>query len=170
MADHLLATGCRTVTLRAATPADEAFLFSLYATTRDEELAPLPWPAARKGAFLRMQSAAQQESCRRDWPDADFQVIEVDGRPAGRFYVARTQDEIRVLDISLLPQHRRAGIGSRLLAGLLSGGEASGRPVRLHVLATNRALDLYRRLGFTIVGGDGVYLALQSSSTSATTT
>jgi len=166
MTDHLLATGCRTVTLRAAKPADEAFIFSLYASTRDEELAPLPWTGAQKDAFLRMQSAAQQASYRRNWAHADFQVIEVDERPAGRLYVARTRDEIRVLDISLLPQHRGAGIGSGLLAGLLSEGEASGRPVRLHVLATNRALGLYRRLGFTTVGSDGMYLALESSSTS----
>lgn len=166
MIDDRSAAGCRTVVLRAARPDDESFLRSVYASTRADELALLSWTEAQTDAFLRMQFTAQETSYRRQWSGAAFQVIDVDDRPAGRLYVARCAGEIRVLDIALLPEYRGAGIGTRLLQDLQAEGEAAGRPVRLHVLVANdRARGLYRRLGFHMVGGDGVRLALEWSPT-----
>ena len=89
-------------------------------------------------------------------------MIEVDGEPAGRLYVARWEDEIRVMDIALLPEHRGAGIGTRLLRDLLDEAEASGKKVTVHVELNNPALTLYQRLGFRPVAERGVYLLLET--------
>lgn len=89
----------------------------------------------------------------------------VDGRPAGRLYVARWPAEIRIVDISLLPEHRGHGIGTALLGDLTAEAAAAGTPLTIHVERFNPALRLYQRLGFVAVGDAGVYLLLRWSAT-----
>ncbi|HYL05748.1 MAG TPA: GNAT family N-acetyltransferase [Thermoanaerobaculia bacterium] len=150
-----------TVACRAVAPGDEELLYRIYASTRVEELAPVPWTAAQKEAFLRMQFRAQSEDYAANYPDAAFQVLLVDGTPAGRLYVDRRGDEVRIIDIALLPEHRGAGIGGALLRGLLAEAAAAGKPVRIHVERMNPALRLYDRLGFRRTGDDGIYYLME---------
>jgi ribosomal protein S18 acetylase RimI-like enzyme len=151
----------RSVTLRPIAPTDEAFLFALYASTRAEELAVVPWSAAEKTAFLRMQFDAQHRDYQKRFAGAAFLVIERGGEPIGRLYVHRAADELRIIDIALLPAHRGAGIGTALLRGLLQEARATERPVRLYVEQANRARALYDRLGFTAIGETGVYVLME---------
>jgi ribosomal protein S18 acetylase RimI-like enzyme len=147
--------------LRPAGADDEGFLFEVYASTRTEELAPLPWDDAQKDSFLRQQFAAQHEYYREQFPDADFLVIVREKRPVGRLYVHRRQDEIRLVDVALLPQHRNEGIGSFLVEELLDEAARADKPVRIHVEKTNPALRLYERLGFTAIADRGVYALME---------
>ena len=147
----------RTIAFRPAEPADQEFLYRVYASTRTEELAIVPWDDAQKEAFLRMQFNAQHTYYHAEYPDAAYQVILADGEPIGRLYVHRPPNEISIIDIALLPEHRRAGIGRSLLTDLLAEGKATGKPVRIHVEKENPALNLYERLGFTKIGDTGVY-------------
>jgi ribosomal protein S18 acetylase RimI-like enzyme len=145
------------LSLRAVRPDDEPFLYRLYASTRDDEMALLNWPEAQKCAFLRMQFEAQ---CRHyaQFGAADFALIERDGRPVGRLYLDRRAGEIRIVDIALLPEERGRGIGTQMLRDVQTLADASGVPITLHVEQSNRALCLYRRLGFRDVRQDGIYL------------
>lgn len=150
------------VELRRVDPAADAeFLRAVYAGTRAEELAVVPWSDAERDAFLRMQFDAQDRHWRELRPDAAFDVILVDGQPAGRLYVDRRADEIRIVDIALLPDHRAMGVGTRLITRILDEGRAGNRPVTIHVERGNRARALYERLGFRQVGTTGVYDLLQ---------
>ena len=149
------------VTLRPVGPGDEDFLFRVYASTRVEELAPLPWTAEQKEAFLRQQFQAQSIDWGKNYGGAEFSIVEVDGVPAGRFYVDRDHDEIRLVDIALLPQFRRAGIGTGLIRELLAKAQAQGVPVTIHVEVFNPARALYERLGFENVEDRGVYLFMR---------
>jgi ribosomal protein S18 acetylase RimI-like enzyme len=153
------------VSLRPVRDDDEAFLYQVFAATREEELAPLDWDDAQKTAFLRMQYMAQHRSYRPTFPDADYLVILRDGRPAGRFYLHRGANEFHVIDIALLPEHRRVGIGSNLLRDLLAEADQAGLPVRLHVEHNNPARRLYERLGFTRIGDTGVYFHMERTPT-----
>jgi hypothetical protein len=47
------------VGLRRVDDQDVEFLFRVYASTRTEELAPVPWTDEQKQAFLRQQFDAQ---------------------------------------------------------------------------------------------------------------
>src|SRR6476620_1109797 len=105
------------LTLRTAADADRDFLFSVYASTRVHELALTDWSDTQKEQFCRMQAAAQDTYYRAHYPTAQYLVIECTGRPAGRLYLDHWQKEIRVMDITLLPAYRGAGIGTRLLRG-----------------------------------------------------
>jgi GNAT superfamily N-acetyltransferase len=107
-----------------------------------------------------MQFLAQDQQYRATHPGAEDSVIVVDGHPAGRLWVARDGDGIRLLDIALLPEHRGRGIGTALIRRLQDEAAAQGLPLRLHVARTNPATSLYLRLGFHPEGGDGVYQAM----------
>lgn len=145
------------VTLRPVTPADEAFLRVVYAWTRADELAMTPWTDEQKAAFVSMQFEAQRSYYTEIYPDAAYDVVVVDGEDAGRLYVARLAEEIRVVDIALLPPFRGRGVGGLLLGQIIAEAAASGRKVVIHVEQQNRARTLYERLGFEQVEDLGVY-------------
>lgn len=147
--------------LRPVRADDAEFLFRLYASTREEELRLVPWEVAQRDAFLRSQFDAQTRQYAENYADGDFRVIEVDGRPVGRLYVHRGPDEVRIVDIALLPEHRGGGLGTALLDGLLAEAAATGRRVTIHVERFNPALRLYHRLGFQPVRDLGVYVFLE---------
>jgi ribosomal protein S18 acetylase RimI-like enzyme len=151
------------VTLRPVEPGDEEFLYRVYASMREAELAQTGWDEAQKESFLRMQFDAQSRYYREHYAEAKFSVILADGRPAGRLYVARWPEEIRIVDIALLPEHRGAGIGTSLLRDLISESEESGKPLSIHVERFNPALRLYERLGFRKVADKGVYILMERS-------
>ena len=154
----------RSVILRPVDAGDRPFLYRVYASTREEELAMTGWDAAQRTAFLEMQFAAQDRYYKEHYPDTTFQVIFCDDQPAGRLYVARWPDEIRVVDIALLPEFRNAGIGTSLLKALQAEAAGAGKPVRIHVERFNPALRLYARRGFRQVADHGVYLLLEWSA------
>lgn len=149
------------VTLRPAGPEDRDFLLDVYASTREAELAPVPWTPEQKAAFLKMQFEAQAADYSRNYMEADFSVIEVDGAPAGRLYVERQPGEIRLIDIALVPAFRGRGIGTGLLRDLLEEADAKGKGVSLHVEVFNPARRLYERLGFTAVSERTPYLLME---------
>jgi GNAT superfamily N-acetyltransferase len=119
--------------LRPATREDEQFLRAVYAATRADELALVPWSDEQKRAFTDMQFDAQNADYRRNYPDAQYSIIEVKGVPAGRLYVDRCETDIRILDIALLPEHRRAGIGTKLLRELQNEAHTTGKALTIHV-------------------------------------
>lgn len=149
------------VTLRPATDADYAFMRRLYGSTRAEEMEHFPFGQEEKEAFLDQQFGAQYEHYRIHYPTCERNIIERDGRPVGRLFIDEWRDQIRLVDIALMPEWRGSGIGSRLLADVLARGAAAGKPVTIHVEAYNPALRLYRRLGFEHVDTNGVYYLMK---------
>ena len=149
------------ITFREITPQDESFLYLLYAGTREQEMAQTCWNDVEKEAFLRQQFAAQHTYYQEQFQQAEFQIILLNKKPAGRLYVDRRDDEIRLIDIALLPEHRGKGLGSWLLGDLLQEGRQINEPVRIHVEKFNPALRLYKRLGFTDIEDQGVYYLME---------
>ena len=150
------------VALRAAKrSADADFLRAVYASTRAQELAVVPWTDAERDAFLRMQFDAQDRYWREQNPDATYDVILVDGQAGGRLYVDRRSDEVRIIDITLLPEQRGRGVGTLLIGRVREEASATGRSVTIHVERMNRARGLYERLGFRQIASTGVYDLLE---------
>ena len=147
--------------LRPVTPADEPFLLRVYAGTRAEELAAVPWTAEEKAAFVAHQYAAQSAHYAQHYTGLSADVILVDGRPAGRLLVARWEREIRIVDLALLPEFRGAGTGGRLLERLIAEADEADKLLSIHVERHNPALRLYERLDFRPVADEGVYLRLE---------
>jgi ribosomal protein S18 acetylase RimI-like enzyme len=151
------------VALRPVEPGDEELLFRIYASTRADELAVVPWDDAQKLAFLRAQFDAQHRWYREHYASGSSDIVVIDGEPGGRLYVFRGEAEIRIVDIALLPEQRGNGAGTALLRDLLAEADAAGKRVTIHVERFNAALRLYERLGFKVTEDKGVYLLLQRS-------
>ncbi|MGH9380370.1 MAG: GNAT family N-acetyltransferase [Thermoanaerobaculia bacterium] len=145
------------LSLRRVVDADLPFLAELYASTRREEVAQVPWTEEQREAFLHWQFDSQHRHYRQYYPNCEFLLIEKEGQPIGRIYVDRWKDQIRLVDIALLPEHRGGGLGTSLLSGLLDEGRERGLPVTIHVEHNNPTLRLYRRLGFRLLEDRGVY-------------
>jgi ribosomal protein S18 acetylase RimI-like enzyme len=148
------------VSLRPAAPDDESFLLRVYASTRAEELAPVPWSDEQKAAFVAHQFAAQTAHYAEHYAGMTADVILVDGESAGRLLVARWSEEIRIVDISLLPEFRGRGAGTGLLRGLIDEARDAGKRLSIHVEVHNPAMRLYERLGFRSAGEAGVYVLM----------
>jgi ribosomal protein S18 acetylase RimI-like enzyme len=148
------------IALRPTAPADTPVLIEIYGSTREAELALTNWDDAQKRAFVEMQFRAQDTHYRANYANAAYDLILVDGGPAGRLYVARWPHETRIMDIALLAPFRGRGIGSHLLRALQAEAQAAGTLLSIHVERFNPALALYVRLGFRLIEDKGVYLYL----------
>ncbi len=146
-----------TVTFRARREGDEEFLYRLYASTRADEMKVVPWTDEQKEQFLRMQFRAQTVYYDEQYDTKEFFVIEQEGRPIGRLYLDQQPEDVRIVDIALLPEMRGAGLGTILLREILDQAARTGRAVTIHVEHYNPAIRLYERLGFHHVDTNGVY-------------
>lgn len=136
---------------------DFAFLYEVYAGTRREEFQIIDWPQEQIEELLKMQFHAQHTFYHQSWPDAQYLVISTDGKKIGRLYKDYREDEIRVIDIALLPEHRNKGVGGVLMREILNEAGERNLFVRIHVEKNNPAMRFYHRLGFVKVGGTEVY-------------
>ena len=143
------------IDLRGIDAADRGFLRDVYARTRMDELAPLGWSQEQVDAFIDMQFEAQHRDYWRNYDTSRFMIVSCDGVDAGRLYVERRADELRVIDIALLPGFRARGIGTGLFEALFDEADAQGLAVRIHVEHENPAQRLYLRLGFAFTGEPG---------------
>ncbi|MBZ0114971.1 MAG: GNAT family N-acetyltransferase [Thermoanaerobaculia bacterium] len=146
--------------LRPVATGDRDLLAEIYFSTRRDEIAPLSWSSEEKERFLRQQFEAQFEHYRRSFGGI-HSIVEVAGEPAGRLWVEERDDEIRVIDIAILPTFRGQGLGTELLRDVQRQAASRGVPVRIHVEKQNLAMELYRRLGFRTIEDKGVYDLLE---------
>ena len=155
-----MSASLKTISVRPEQSQDEAFLFELYASTRQEELDNWGWLPEMRSAFLTMQFKASQ-GYHNAFPDAEFQIVQLDGANVGRMIVHRTREELHLVDIALLPRHRNTGIGSALLQRIFGEAAATKKPVGLKVLKGSRAVRFYQRLGFVKTGETGLHLEME---------
>jgi len=149
------------LTTRPALPEDKDFFFHLYVGTREQELPAFGWNDQQKQAFLQMQFNAQQRWYETAYPQAEWRIVMLEGKPVGRTIVDRGEAGATLVDIALIPETRGAGLGTRLMQELLERCHAEAIPMRLQVLKTNPAQRLYQRLGFRTVGEDQLYLQME---------
>jgi ribosomal protein S18 acetylase RimI-like enzyme len=148
------------INLQTARAADEPFMYATFASTRTEELALTGWNEEQKEKFLRMQFEAQRRSYLLHIPNAEYFVIHCGQVAVGRLIIERTPSEIHIVDIALLPQFRRHGIGSILMQAILNEARNACKSVRLFVERFNPALHWYERLGFSVLSTGPIYLEM----------
>jgi len=141
--------------------SDAPFLMGVYASTRAEELVQVDWTPEQKQAFVAMQYNAQASHYARVYPEAEYSIIQCSEAPAGRLIVQRGHTVLLLMDIALLPQFQRAGIGTAIIRDLMAEACQKGLPVVLHVENFNPARRLYERLGFHVCAEEGFYLEME---------
>ncbi len=156
-----------TIRLRPVVAEDEAFLLRVYSSTRAEEMALVPWNEEQREAFLKMQFDAQQLHYQTYYPAASHDIIEQEGRPVGRLYVLRDDEVMRIIDITILPEFRGAGIGTPIIRDLMKEAASAGKPLQIYVESYNPSLRLFERLGFKPVRDieeNGLHILMQWSA------
>jgi GNAT superfamily N-acetyltransferase len=146
------------VTLRSVTKEDDPFLLEVYSSTRADELGQVEWDEGQKEKFLRWQFDMQRREYDARFPHASYQLILIDGEPAGRIWTGEDAEQIRLLDIALLPQFQKRGAGTILLRELMKEAASAGKLLRHMVFVLNNdAHRFYERLGFVVIEDLGAY-------------
>lgn len=141
------------ISLRPVAQEDAELLYEIYASTRADELAQVPWSEEQLKVFLKMQLGARDQSYRMHYTEIDDRIILFEDQRIGRLIVARTEEEIRLADVALLPEHRSKGVGAVLIKDLMTEADRALRPIRLQVEKPNAAARrLYERMGFATTG------------------
>jgi ribosomal protein S18 acetylase RimI-like enzyme len=145
------------IELRAVTHTDREFLLTVFSSMRFDEFTGAGLSAAEIELLIEQQFTMQDRYYRRHYPQARFDVVLSGGVAAGRLYHNWDGDELRVMDIALLPSFRGRGIGARLMHGLIAQAAQRGMAVKLYVERNNPVRSLYIRLGFEKIGENGIY-------------
>jgi ribosomal protein S18 acetylase RimI-like enzyme len=143
------------IELRLEVKDDELFIETVYRSTREAELDLTNWTELQKKAFILMQLTAQLTEYKTKFPASTFQVILYKKQRAGRYYTWENDVEIRLIDITLLPEFRGKGIGTTLLKDLVKRADKVQKKISLHVDPDSPALQLYLRLGFIHIRNNG---------------
>jgi ribosomal protein S18 acetylase RimI-like enzyme len=156
-------SGDGNITLRPVAGSDDQFLLSVYASTRDQEMAMVPWSAEQKEVFVHAQFTAQGQHYAAEHPHADHDIICKEEVAVGRVYVDRSAQGLHILDITILPQYRRLGIGSTVLRRLMqeASAGAAAKPVTIYIESFNPSQSLFRKLGFEAVSESGFHQLLR---------
>ncbi|HRI04246.1 MAG TPA: GNAT family N-acetyltransferase [Pyrinomonadaceae bacterium] len=149
------------VGLRPANDNDREFLLQVYQISREIELSMTPWDDAQKRAFAEHQLDAQTYTYRVRYPNAAHDIVLYDGQTAGRIYVDRGDREISILDITVIHEFRRKGIGTSLVTGLQKEAGESNRSVSIYIEPFNPSQKLFGGLGFKVVPDEGVDLRFE---------
>lgn len=150
------------ISLRAITDKDISFLYSVYRSTRLEELKPANFSEKELEEFLQMQFNLQHTQYMKNYQNPSFDLIMInDNTHVGRLYVNRVEDDIRIIDIALLTKYRRKGIGGKLIRDLINESEEKKIPLSLHVEHNNPVLVFYKEIGFKGIEDRGVYLFMR---------
>jgi ribosomal protein S18 acetylase RimI-like enzyme len=152
-----------TVSRRPESPGDGPFVRRLILETVAAELGAALWPEPMRSHLLGIQYTGRRQSLSANFPDAATSIIQADGTDAGWTVAATFPDEVRLVELIVAPELRNRGIGSAVIREFLAEAASTGKPLRLHVNATNRqAQALYERLGFRRVDANEVQYFLES--------
>lgn len=138
--------------LRTAKPEDDAFLREVYRSTRAAETASFGWASDAADGFIDMQYFARKGAYEIQFPQSECMVIEFNGQPAGSVILQETPDELRLVDIAVVPLFKRQGIGKSVITRLQARAAARDIPIVLHVDSGNlSAIAFYTEMHFETV-------------------
>ncbi len=138
------------LSLRPMKTSDSAFIESLYRTTRDD-LRMIDAEDEFVEDLIDIQHHAQTQGYGDMFPNAMYFVAEYQGERIGRTVLDFGQNEVRVVDIALMPAARGKGYGSQILQAVQRVAGKIMAPVSLTVRADHMsAKQLYMRLGFVV--------------------
>ncbi|WDD97304.1 GNAT family N-acetyltransferase [Thalassomonas actiniarum] len=153
------------ISLRPWTKNDEAFTKDLFIANSQAMFAHLA--PEQQEILTNIQLLAQQRDYRQRWPQAQYLIIQLRNTAAGQLIINPYPEYDLLIDIAVLPSHQNSGIATRVLEILLRQAQSREVPVRLSVIKDNPALQLYKRIGFTVTGASGTHYRMEMQTTHA---
>ena len=146
----------------ALTPEAGSLAYRLFALDKLAEFAAIGLPQPQAEALVQMQWSGRTLTYANQYPGAEDWTISLeDGTPVGRYLLQKTPQSLRMVDFAILPERRGQGIGTQVLQQLIQSCATNGSVLSLRVEKNNRALYLYKRLGFTIVSSDEISFEME---------
>jgi len=158
--------------LRPERDEDQSFRLRLFCDSRPAEFALLQQQLGPEAfdQLMRFQFQAQTMSYAATFPQARFDIIELDGTPIGRIVVDRPGTLIHVVDQAVVPAMRNRGFGTAIMQTLMDEAARGELPVRLKVASSNDpSMRLYRRLGFLPIDTVPFYIEMEWKAPSPVT-
>ena len=100
-----------------------------------------PWDAAQ-----------ESEKFSSKWNEQGFLKIYSSDQLIGGFWVQTFDSYCQIREIQIHPKYQGQGIGTKLILDLIEKCKVERKQIRLRVLKSSRARELYERLGFEAVG------------------
>jgi GNAT superfamily N-acetyltransferase len=97
----------------------------------------------------------------KDWENTGFKIISYDGQPCGYTRMEYLPDMIEAHELVLLPEFQNKGIGTFMLNKLIEDAKRMNVPARLQVFSQNRAVELYKRVGFKQVDANDTHIIME---------
>ncbi len=140
------------VTRRAATDGDIEFARQAH---------HLSYREASEAQFGPWDDAAQDRFFESDWRDAQFEIVLADGEPCGYVCIEDRPEDLHVREIVIHPAFQGRGIGSGILREVIERARQRRVPVHVGTFRKNRAVGLYKRLGFRETGTTDTHVLLE---------
>ncbi|MBU1169971.1 MAG: GNAT family N-acetyltransferase [Proteobacteria bacterium] len=151
---------------RPSTPDDEPFLRELRGQFDAYRLLINCWNSqddtlARR--ILDLQYKAHQkhyQHVKDNWETKD-NIIELDGKPIGRFIACGDKNEIKLADILVEKRYRGLGVGQAVLDTTKAECIQSKRVLRLYVDKLDPVVQLYLKQGFYSIEDTGTHYLME---------
>lgn len=140
------------ITRRPAVDGDKPWLRDTHHETYHDLI------AARWGRFDLEKANGYFE---KTWTASGIEVLVCDDKPCGFAVIEKHPDHIRIGEIALRPAFQGQGIGTAVLRAVFDDAGKKGVPVKLRVMPQNKALSLYKRLGFRECGKDETHVLME---------
>lgn len=108
--------------------------------------------------------AAQQQFFEKKWAGLTYQKVMIDGLFGGALAIDRGADQITLSEILIAPEFQGQRIGTEIVLDVLKSAAEGQLPVKLQVLQMNRAMALYKRLGFVETGRNETHVLMEHAS------
>lgn len=159
---RIVATSAGDFTLRPERADDATFLRRLFVANNAGMLRDAGIAESVIDNLMDVQFRSQADTYRRQFPHAEFLIVERDGEAIGRWICDDEGDAELFVDIALLPESQNRGLGAAFVAAMMRRALDRGKAPRASVLASNLpCLKMCRRIGFRVVDRDDVYVHLR---------
>lgn len=126
--------------LRKAKNTDIEFLVNLRKVTMHQHLLKAGIELSEKDHFDRV---LYEFECAK--------IIVLDSEDVGLLKVDRSKNSWKLTQIQIAPKIQGRGLGKKIVQNLVSEANVNGNNIELSVLQKNRAIELYKSCGFSVI-------------------
>lgn len=138
------------VRLRMTQPNDSRLERAIHDANRDDLLL-IDGEEDFVQSIFDLQYRARDQGYGQQYPNASYFMIEKTGATVGRLVVDFGHNEVRIVDIALIPAMHGMGVGTTVVQAIMTVAAKMPNEVSLSVRNDNKgAAALYRKLGFVL--------------------
>ncbi|MBL7974339.1 MAG: GNAT family N-acetyltransferase [Candidatus Kapabacteria bacterium] len=151
------------LSLRPRKDTDTDFLKLLYETSRDEEFQYVEWVnSEERTKFFNQQFEAQQLHFLNNYDNLNYDIVVLHSTDIGRLVLHRTDSHVHCVDVIILPEYRKQGIGHYIMTQITNELDQKNITSSLYFEKTKPYLEkLYSSYGFVTTKDIGTHIYME---------